>query len=169
MPSNNSPSASASLRLTLRYRTFLPSARHHSHAVITRKYRRENDDSIRRRRVPAEKVLPSVRKQVGIIDCAPAADNRIVLEVQIDSPHSRFVQQLRMRSNRIKPSAGLVGVSFRRRELPVGPRDEILPVGTIRMSAVMLTPRKTAIEHAGVNWRHSCGPVVSQDPQVFCA
>ena len=72
---------------------------------------------------------------------------------------------MRRKRHRVGPRGRLIGRHSRRgrrrvRQEPVCPRNEILPVRSVRVPAVMLTPRQLAVEQSGVHRRHLLGHVV---------
>src|ERR1019366_6371300 len=52
---------------------------------------------------------------------------------------------------------------------PVGPRDEVFPVGAVGVSAVMPAPGELAVEQAHIDGRHFLGAIVVRGHQVFGA
>src|SRR5215475_3760216 len=54
-------------------------------------------------------------------------------------------------------------------EVFVGPRNKVLPVRPIRVAAVMLPPRKLAIEQTDVHSRHLLGLVIIGPSKIFSA
>ncbi len=123
--------------------------------------------------VPAEKGLPPVLEQARIVERAPAPRDRIAEQVHVDAALPGLFEQLRVRLQRVgvQPRHRRVGGQRRqRRNLPAkllrGPREEIFPVGAVRVAAVMLPPGELAIEQAGIHGRHLRAAVVRAGSQV---
>src|SRR4051794_24468115 len=83
--------------------------------------------------VPAEEVLLPVRQQLGIIGRAPAADDRVALEVDVDAAGGRFGEELLVRGHRVRVYAGDGrGRGGRVTQHAIRPGNEVAPVRTIR-------------------------------------
>src|SRR5215469_11646513 len=61
----------------------------------------------------------------------------------------------------------LVLCRYRTAEVFVGPRNKVLPVRPIRVAAVMLPPRKLAIEQTDIHSRHLFGLVIIGPSKIF--
>src|SRR5690349_13206668 len=51
----------------------------------------------------------------------------------------------------------------------VGPRDKVLPVGRIRVSAVMLSPGELPVQESCIYRRHPGDAIVRRDTKIFHA
>src|SRR5207247_2091182 len=51
-------------------------------------------------------------------------------------------------------------------EHPVGPRDKVLPIGAVRVAAIVLPPGKLSVEQADIHRRHLLFAVIVRSPQV---
>src|SRR5262245_62644186 len=76
------------------------------------------------------------------------------LDWALTSKSARYGSRPNSRRGRIPPA-----------EVVVRPRQEILPVGRVRMSAVVLAPRKVSVEQSDVHGRHLLLRVVVGDTE----
>ena len=110
------------------------------------------------RRVPPEEIRPPVLEQLRIVERAPPADDGVAGEIEIDAPLRLLPQQCRVRELRVgvrtlaRNSGGV--------HQAIGPRDEVLPVRTIRVTAVVLPPGELPLEQSHVHRRHFLRAVI---------